>query len=200
MNKSESNYFHTAELMDKALISLLNEKEYEFITVKELCKRAGVNRSTFYLHYEGMSDLLAETSEQIIKGLLECFSETPKEFISKINTVERKDLILISPEYLCPYLEYIKNNRAVLSVALSRPDIIGTYKAYESLLRHIFNPIMKRFGSAESEAEYKMVFYLRGLTAITEKWLANNCREDVHEIARLMISCIFPDIPRDIKR
>ena len=56
MNKSESKYFNTAIKMDKAFLALLEEKDFEYITVKELCKRADVNRSTFYLHYENMTD------------------------------------------------------------------------------------------------------------------------------------------------
>ena len=52
MNKAESKYFNTALRMDEALISLLRVKDLEYITVKEICEKAGVNRSTFYLHYE----------------------------------------------------------------------------------------------------------------------------------------------------
>ena len=47
MNKSESKYFHTAERMDEALLSLLLEKDFEYITVKDVCARAGANRSPF---------------------------------------------------------------------------------------------------------------------------------------------------------
>ncbi len=52
MNKNESKYFNTALLMDEALIHLLTKKDIGYITVKEICEKAGVNRSTFYLHYE----------------------------------------------------------------------------------------------------------------------------------------------------
>ena len=45
MNKSESKYYNTALLMDEALLLLLEKKDYEFITVKEICAKAGVNRS-----------------------------------------------------------------------------------------------------------------------------------------------------------
>ena len=58
MNKHESKYFNTALLFDEALIELLNQKDIEYITVKEICKKAGVNRTTFYLHYETIDDLL----------------------------------------------------------------------------------------------------------------------------------------------
>ena len=62
MNKNESRYFNTAKKMDEALITLLEKKEFSYITVKEICDAAGVSRSTFYLHYENTADLLHETT------------------------------------------------------------------------------------------------------------------------------------------
>lgn len=61
MKKSESKYFNTAVRMDRAFLELLEKKDMEYITVKEICEAAGVNRSTFYLHYETIDDLLAES-------------------------------------------------------------------------------------------------------------------------------------------
>ena len=52
--------------MDAAFLELLEEKDFAYITVKEICARAGVNRSTFYLHYETIADLLAESAQHII--------------------------------------------------------------------------------------------------------------------------------------
>ena len=38
MNKSESKYFHTALLMDEALLALLEKIDFAYITVKEICE------------------------------------------------------------------------------------------------------------------------------------------------------------------
>lgn len=65
MNKSESRYFSTAARMDDAFLRLLERKRFEYITVKEICAEAGVNRSTFYLHYETIADLLSESVERM---------------------------------------------------------------------------------------------------------------------------------------
>ena len=43
MNKQESKYFYTASLFDDALIELLEKKDINYITIKELCDKAGVN-------------------------------------------------------------------------------------------------------------------------------------------------------------
>ena len=74
MNKSESKYYNTALLMNSALVEILNKKEYEYITVKEICEKAGVNRSTFYLHYETIDDLLNETIENQNKQFFSYFN------------------------------------------------------------------------------------------------------------------------------
>ncbi len=75
MNKAESKYFHTAVKMDEAFLRRLNDKEFEYITVKEICAEAGVNRSTFYLHYETVGDLLDETMEYINEKFLSYFQD-----------------------------------------------------------------------------------------------------------------------------
>ena len=70
MNKNESKYFNTAILFDEALINLLEYKDIDYITIKEICNKAGVNRSTFYLHYENISDLVNECMEYVNQKFL----------------------------------------------------------------------------------------------------------------------------------
>lgn len=84
MNKSESKYFNTALPMDDALIDLLKKKDLEYITVKEICKKAGVNRSTFYLHYETVADLLNEATETIDMRFSSYFSKDMGNFAATI--------------------------------------------------------------------------------------------------------------------
>lgn len=46
--------------LQRAFIDLTLEKRSTRITVKELAERAGVNRMTFYSHYDEVTDVLAE--------------------------------------------------------------------------------------------------------------------------------------------
>ena len=71
MNKAESKYFNTAVRIDEAFIALLEKKDFDYITVKEICEKAGINRSTFYLHYETIGDLLHESIEYMNR---KCFA------------------------------------------------------------------------------------------------------------------------------
>ena len=145
MNKHESKYFNTASLFDEALITLLEKKDIEYITVKEICECAGVNRSTFYLHYETIDDLLNETLEHITSKLLNYYHTEPKIFINNLNTLNKDDLIFINKKYLRPYLEFIKDNKKVFLVAFKNPNVMKSYESYANLEKYIFNPILDKY-------------------------------------------------------
>lgn len=70
----------TKKQIEKALLSLLETNDYEKITVSEIAGEAGLNRATFYLHYEDKEDLL----EQYLTKYLEEFERkakiVPEEF------------------------------------------------------------------------------------------------------------------------
>ena len=60
----------THKLLWEALMSLMTEQEFETISVKEVCDRAMVHRTTFYKHYEDKYDLLARGMQQTHEMLL----------------------------------------------------------------------------------------------------------------------------------
>ena len=49
-----------------SLIELLEEKEFTKITVKDIVTRCGINRNTFYYHFEDIYDLLGQTFQYLI--------------------------------------------------------------------------------------------------------------------------------------
>ena len=74
-------------------MELLEKKDFTYITVKEICEKAGVNRSTFYLHYETVSDLLAESARYIIDQFVEAMPHDTAEFMSQIQTRPLEEII-----------------------------------------------------------------------------------------------------------
>jgi AcrR family transcriptional regulator len=61
----------TRRKLHKALMSLIHTKDYDAITVEDICATAGVGRSTFYAHYSGKDELKRKGLEQLCKRLLE---------------------------------------------------------------------------------------------------------------------------------
>ena len=149
MNKNESRYFNTAIKMDQALLTLLEKKDFEYITIKEVCKEAKVNRSTFYLHYENIMDLVQETVESMNKQFLGYFKQN--DFIDKIQTSKIDELYLIDDHYLNPYLNYIKDNKKLFKITLAKTETLNLNKSYQQLYLHILDPIMNRYQINQKE-------------------------------------------------
>lgn len=61
----------THKLLWEALMALMTEQEFEAITVKEICDRAMVHRTTFYKHYENKDDLLTRGMQEMHDPLAE---------------------------------------------------------------------------------------------------------------------------------
>lgn len=192
MNRSEGKYFATAARMDEAFLELLEKKDFTYITVKEICEKAGVNRSTFYLHYETVSDLLAESARYIITQFVEAMPHDTAEFMSQIQTRPLEELYLITPEYLTPYLNYIKKHRRIFRTTLEQASVLGMNDAYLSLNRHVFMPILNRYQVPLSSQKYMMPFYINGLMGIVNEWLKEDCEDSIER----MISVIQVCIPR----
>lgn len=58
--KGDLRVRRTRKLLREALVSLVEEKGYDSVSVAEIAERAMVNRATFYLHYEEKYDLLLD--------------------------------------------------------------------------------------------------------------------------------------------
>ena len=191
MNKAESKYFNTAIRFNKALLSLLEKKPFEYITISEICETAEVNRSTFYLHYENTSDLLNETTTYLLDNFASYFSIDATSVITQFANCDLQDLKFINEKYLHPYLSFIKENQRVFSAALSQPTAFDSKAIFQRLFDNIFHPILDRFHYPRDEQNYVMMFYLNGITAIVTEWLKDGCQKSIEDISAIIHVCIY---------
>lgn len=178
MKKNESKYFLTASYMDDALLELLAKKDFEYITVTEICKKAGVNRTTFYLHYESMDDLLQETIERVFKTFQNSFNVDDKQ--------DHTNIVLTRKEYLLPYLTFIEDNLKIYKLMHEKMYLFGLKKITAYLYKTIFTKALSNFGVKESEKDYIFSFYINGVIGIINKWIENNCEDDKEKVIHLI--------------
>lgn len=172
--------------MDEAFLELLAVKDFEYITVKEICGTAVVNRSTFYLHYETIADLLSECVEYINGQFLEYMQKDSEMFVEKIEKCSLEELYLLTPEYLIPYLNYIRDNKKLFLTATQNAAVLQLENTYSRMFRHIFAPIMDRFNIPEHDRHYILAFYIKGIMAVIGEWLKCNCEDQVEYIADII--------------
>lgn len=192
MNRSESKYFNTAQRMDEALIALLAKKDLEYITVKEICHQAGVNRSTFYLHYETIADLLNETLEMINQRFLSYFPQKDLDMPGELHHHAYEDLVWVTQKYLLPYLRFIKDNKKIYRAAFRNPVGMRTDTRYNELKQQILGPVLERFEIPAAHRPYYICYYIEGITAIVKTWLMQDCADTVETISQIIEACVRP--------
>ena len=95
MNEKDPRAVRTKSLIKEAFVKLLEEKDFKYITIKDITTKATINRATFYAHYLDKYLLLEEL-------VIDCFEEMlPVEILSATNLNEEviKELILFLYEY-----------------------------------------------------------------------------------------------------
>lgn len=70
MEKDNQRVAITKRLLKEGLLRLLEKKKLDSISVTELCREAGINRGTFYRHYEIPKDLLLEMERDLLYNFI----------------------------------------------------------------------------------------------------------------------------------
>ena len=191
MNKAESKYFNTAVRIDEAFIALLEKKDFDYITVKEICEKAGINRSTFYLHYETIGDLLHESIEYMNR---KCFASFHgKDASPVIGSGSVEDLILVREEYLTPYLTFVKDNKSLFRTAVTKSSVLNGADTFAYISKNIIAPILMRFHYPADEIGYVTAFYVNGLIAVVMEWIKNDCREEIPMMIGIIHKVTLPN-------
>jgi AcrR family transcriptional regulator len=74
-DKQDRRSQRTRRLITTAMLELLFEKHYDAITVQDILDRAGIGRSTFYIHYFDKEDVLTSIAEQMLETFEQQFSQ-----------------------------------------------------------------------------------------------------------------------------
>ena len=159
-------------MLHQALLALLKEKPLDKITIRELCAKAGVNRTTFYNHYETVEDILRELVQQYALTLSTLFDSPNHTFLAVITQV----------------LELMENNRTqILPLMQALP---GAYLS-ESILalpqvdKQLTQTLESR-GNLSSKEELR-TFILAGSSRLITDWLKASSRRSAEEEASLIL-------------
>lgn len=160
----------TKRMISEAFLELLQEKDIRSISVRELCARADINRSTFYEYYQSLYDVLPEIEASVQEELFANLEDSPEQ-----------------PEKaLVGFLQALKAH-CVEMVTLFSSTIDPEFP--DRLLHH---PIIMKYITlpqdvSEEHRIYMAEFYLYGCYRILSRWLWNQCSESPEIIAALII-------------
>ena len=101
--KEDPRTIRSKEMFKNAVFSLLSEDPtMSNLTVQKIAAKAGLNRTTFYLHYQDIEDLLAQITNEILHELSDKIVDLihAKDLSEKQQLTQLLDYLYIHRNYL----------------------------------------------------------------------------------------------------
>lgn len=158
--KHEVTSRNTKKLIANSLKKAMRTKPLSKITVSELIRDCGINRNTFYYHFDDIYDLLHWIFENDI-----------------VDKVKRFDLISDSREALIFIMDYVEENDTILNCAY---DSIGRDEMKRFFYHDFISIITSIIECAEQENQIVLTpdfkqfvceFYTESLAGILVEWI-----------------------------
>lgn len=163
--KNNVNTLKTKEKIESSFLTLLQSKEFEKITVKNICESSQINRSTFYFHYKDIYDLMEQIEIKFSDEVDKVFWDGDEKKY-KLNILGLLDLI---EQHKIFYKVHVNRNGNSIR--------LDSLKVQES--------IHKKDNTVKMESLYKMQFFSGGVYAVIKEWLERDCvdkKEKIEEI------------------
>ena len=157
----------SVERIEKVFMELLQTRELNEITVSDICKLCGLNRSTFYANFTDVYDLADKMRVHLEEEVNRPYeSDTAQKFNSN--------------DYLRLF-RHIRDNqlfyRTYFRLGYDNQFKLKYYDIHQAQ-RHFDNQYI----------EYHVEFFRSGFNAIVRMWLAGGCRETPEEMEAIIRS------------
>ena len=182
MNKKNNRQYQGSDIrMKRAMLELMNTLPFSKITVRLICEKAEVNRSTFYAHYVDIYDMLGQMEANLHKKLIE-------------NYPVPEEVAPLSPESFLTFLKFIREHRDFYRVALKARPEFPLKQWFEPLWEQVIKPLCIKAGiSSENEMMFYFVGFQAGFTMILKRWVEQDCMESEEKISQI-IQNIIPSV------
>jgi AcrR family transcriptional regulator len=175
----------TERLIEAAFIELCQEQGSFDVTVSEVCARAGVSRSTFYLHYAGVAALMASIQERLL-ALAEANLSRALPWVLTHGTAGLAD-------YFEPILPLVRENRPALLLFLGpNGSAQFAYRLKETgktQMRRIF--AANRVAQDDKRTEYLIEYMASAGLGLIVHWLRDDMSMPVEELVALLGVILF---------
>lgn len=178
MTSKDRRIKRTRMYLEESLLRLMEEKSIKHITVKELTESANINRSTFYLHYSDINDVMKHIQQNLLQGFYEELAVNESE-----RTVEED--VSYFMEVVIRYLQ--QNRRTLLIMCGKNGDrsFIDTLAGVTLRQAHMWFKSLLGENADPKNLELAETFFCNGCVAVLDKWLLNDeimRPKDVHQL------------------
>ena len=163
---------HTKKALSASLKKLMAVKDLNRISIREISEDCGLNRQTFYYHFEDIYDLLRWTYTNELLPLLKCNPDDP-------NWQDR----------LLALFRWLDENRTFCLASLDAVGREHLGNTVQKELRHRFHeealknaPVIGLGRPTEEYADFLAEFYCQAISGLLESWLRGNLQQTPQEL------------------
>lgn len=174
--KKNQGYQNTHRKIKACMQKSIEKKDLSQITVSELCKAAGINRSTFYAHFEDIYDVTSQIQDDMEAELLEMYEKK----------VYPEASAAIVKEYLIILFEHTARHRRFYRAMLHDMDNPVMKKRMYLLKKQIILPLFHQLSINDAAGDYYFSFAVSGFIAVIRQWINANCPETPGQLADIL--------------
>lgn len=163
--------------IERAFLELLEEQNPKSMNVSAICKKAHVNRSTFYAHYVDIFALVNEIQEKKQQELIE---------IIESSFSADSDNVL---EVMTQVFRFVADNNVFYTLYLENHSGV---ELFESLsLKNFLRRYTSSLPKTDIERHYRATFFIAGVGAVMREWLREGCKESPLMMAQYIDGAYF---------
>ena len=152
----------TRAQLRQGLAELLKEKSLKEITIKELVEKVDINRSTFYLHYTDIYDMMEKIENELTGEIEDLIHTHPVSPFNEDSFPFIEDIFSILAE-----------NRDICAALLGpNGDISFLHRIENILSEHSLNALKETFPGKMDDLTYYYAFCLSGCIGLVKTWLS----------------------------
>ncbi|WP_188455723.1 TetR/AcrR family transcriptional regulator [Virgibacillus oceani] len=169
----------TRRLLMDALINIVAEDGYEAVTIREIVRKAKVNRSTFYLHFRDKEDIVTQMQDDLLNMLTESLKYPTYTYESAKEDYKKSNKPIKS---LVAMFEHIQMYSSLYRSLLGKME-------FRNRVTKVFIDEVLRFKDSFWEAN----FMANGTVGFIHYWLENGMKESIMEMSSWLTQAIlFP--------
>ena len=169
--KNNQRYKMSSEKIETAFLSLILKHKYEEITISQICKKANINRSTFYCHYDDINDLIIKIESKFAKSTATIFKFGERQ----------------THEAFIELFTFIKENKYFYKAFLNIPYVTFAETSTKlAVLENIGNK-NKNLQAETIGIFYRASFFGAGIKEMCRLWLERDCQETPEQMAILLL-------------
>ena len=188
MSKTDRRIIRTKNEIKQAFFSLLSEKNFEAITVRDITERANINRGTFYLHYVDKYNLLEQYENEIFEKFNAILDETTILVID-INQFKQERLPVMT-QILHVFYEEANSLKLILG-----PN--GDPFFYEKMRQFFVRYFNAYLGNRTDKSKWKfpieltLAYNSNAILGVITYWLQHDTQQSPEEVATMLIETIL---------